>query len=216
MGTKNIKVMGEGSSSGGDYEKISITGNGKVLGDVTAKKARVIGDCRFQGNAAFDLLHLTGKGKIEGDLISQELKVTGDLTVRQNLKGNSLQMRGFVTAGGNVDFESMDIKGGFHVEGFLNVGELVINLQLATSRAREIGGERIAIKSRSLFNSARTLEAELIEGDQIYLEYTTAKIVRGNNIEIGPGCNIELVEYRTSFKCKHRDQQNIEQIKQLN
>ena len=41
----------------------------------------------------------------------------------------------------------------------------------------------------------RELTTNLIEGDEIYLQNTNAKIVRGINITIGEGCNIGLVEY---------------------
>jgi hypothetical protein len=39
----------------------------------------------------------------------------------------------------------------------------------------------------------------VIEGDDIYLENTVAEIVRGNSVEIGPGCTIGLVEYANKF-----------------
>ena len=44
------------------------------------------------------------------------------------------------------------------------------------------------------------LEAELIEGDEIYLENTRADVVRGKQIEIGPHCKIGLIEYSESLK----------------
>ena len=39
--------------------------------------------------------------------------------------------------------------------------------------------------------------AEKIE---VYLEYTKAKVVRGNMVTIGKGCEIELVEYHDRFE----------------
>ncbi len=39
------------------------------------------------------------------------------------------------------------------------------------------------------------LEAELIEGDDIYLENTKAKIIRGKVVEIGAECEIDIIEY---------------------
>ena len=39
------------------------------------------------------------------------------------------------------------------------------------------------------------LRATLIEGDEIHLEDTSADVVRGKRVEIGPGCHIETVEY---------------------
>jgi cytoskeletal protein CcmA (bactofilin family) len=50
------------------------------------------------------------------------------------------------------------------------------------------------------FGRNKELTADIIEGDDVYLENTQAKVVRGNNIELGPDCEIELVEYKDSFK----------------
>ena len=43
------------------------------------------------------------------------------------------------------------------------------------------------------------LEAELIEGEEIDLQATKAGVVRGRNVVIGPGCEIERVEYSGSL-----------------
>ena len=50
----------------------------------------------------------------------------------------------------------------------------------------------------SEFNTGLT--TDVIEGDDIYLEYTKAKIVRGKDIELGQGCEIGLIEYKDSYK----------------
>ncbi|MNR67595.1 hypothetical protein D3C85_1916860 [compost metagenome] len=42
----------------------------------------------------------------------------------------------------------------------------------------------------------------VIEGDDIYLENTRAKVVRGNQVVIGPGCEIDLVEYKVLLEKK--------------
>lgn len=39
---------------------------------------------------------------------------------------------------------------------------------------------------------------ETIEGDDIHLELTRARVVRGNNVSIGSGCDIDLVEYKNN------------------
>lgn len=41
---------------------------------------------------------------------------------------------------------------------------------------------------------------EIIKGDDIFLEYTKAKVVRGNNIIIGSNCEIDLIEYKNNFE----------------
>ena len=43
--------------------------------------------------------------------------------------------------------------------------------------------------------AAAELTASSIEGDEIELEDTTADVVRGKRVVIGPGCHIKTVEY---------------------
>jgi cytoskeletal protein CcmA (bactofilin family) len=73
-------------------------------------------------------------------------------------------------------------------------------------KAKEIGGQTITVKYKSsvignilkpLFKPQ--LETDLIEGDIIELENTLAKIVRGNQVRIGPNCQIGLVEYTGEY-----------------
>ena len=39
------------------------------------------------------------------------------------------------------------------------------------------------------------LEAELLEGDNIDIDYAHIRTVRGNNVTVGANCEIELIEY---------------------
>ena len=71
-------------------------------------------------------------------------------------------------------------------------------------KAREIGGERIAVRAGRKLGwfwmwHEKRLTADLIEGDDIVLEYTTAKVVRGRNVSLGEGCDVEVVEYTGTF-----------------
>ena len=72
--------------------------------------------------------------------------------------------------------------------------------------AKEIGGQTITVKAKGslvgnllkpLFKPQ--LETELIEGDKIEIENTIAKIVRGNQVRIGPNCQIGVVEYTEEY-----------------
>ena len=51
-----------------------------------------------------------------------------------------------------------------------------------------------------MFPFSSDFSTESIEGDEVYLEYTRTKVVRGNNVSIGPGCEVELVEYKNNFQ----------------
>ncbi|MEX2460391.1 MAG: hypothetical protein WD469_03695 [Paenibacillaceae bacterium] len=90
----------------------------------------------------------------------------------------------------------------------MNAGKLDIKLY-QDSQVKEIGGEKIRIRRASQlhpFNfffkpsSQAVLSVSVIEGDDIYLKHTKAKVVRGNRVIIGPGCEIELVEYKGHYE----------------
>ncbi|MNI77758.1 hypothetical protein D3C73_1340730 [compost metagenome] len=72
---------------------------------------------------------------------------------------------------------------------------------------REIGVESLAVRrmgpgvwsklASGIIPKLRAeLQASVIEGDFLDLEYTTAEVVRGNTVIVGEGCSIGRVEYR--------------------
>ncbi len=69
------------------------------------------------------------------------------------------------------------------------------------------------VKARFLpfISHVGNLQTSIVEGDDIYLEHTIAEVVRGNNVTIGPGCEISVVEYHTSF-----NQRVMQSLKNIN
>lgn len=68
------------------------------------------------------------------------------------------------------------------------------------SSAGEIGGETILVKIGSVRRffgvyRGKSLKAESIEGTHVTLACAKAKIVRGETVVLGPGCDIDRVEY---------------------
>lgn len=92
--------------------------------------------------------------------------------------------------------------GAFDVNGLVSAERLELKM-LGPCKAKEIGGGNLVVRrSRKsslihLFKPthAGALTVESIEGDVVELEHTTAKIVRGNHVTIGQGCEIGRVEY---------------------
>jgi cytoskeletal protein CcmA (bactofilin family) len=118
-----------------------------------------------------------------------------------------IDLKGHLTTQGDCEAEVFTARGIFTIGGLLNVGELDVKLY-QNCQAKEIGAERISIRRASLLNhlnlffkpsSNAILSASIIEGDEIYLEHTKAQIVRGKHVTIGPGCDIELVEYKEHY-----------------
>jgi cytoskeletal protein CcmA (bactofilin family) len=204
----DLKINGSGSSAGGNYNSVIINGNGKIEGDLECIYLKINGQGNVNGNVKADSVKVNGNNSIEGNLRAEKVKINGTADINGNLSTEKAETYGSIRVDGDCNAEFFKIDGTFEIEGLLNAGELELSLY-GPSKAHEIGGEKITVKRkgkydflglRYLIGSNKELTAESIEGDEIYLENTQAKVVRGNNVELGPNCNIELVEYKNSFK----------------
>ncbi|HET7657991.1 MAG TPA: hypothetical protein VFK37_06840 [Bacillales bacterium] len=215
---RNLKITGSGSSSGGLYEKVAVVGEGAILDDLDCLGCKTQGTSRFSGDVKCGSFHVSGTAEVEGRMRAElmkifgEAKIVGDATVKEarirgsvetkaGLTAESIDLRGLVAVEGNCEAEEFAGKGGFRIGGLLNAGVLEMKLKFPSS-AREIGGERIHIERdrlpfglNKMWKSGK-LEVDTIEGDDIDIEFTTAKIVRGNRVRIGPGCEVDVVEYK--------------------
>ncbi|MGD6830967.1 hypothetical protein ACQCT5_02300 [Sutcliffiella halmapala] len=199
---KNIRIFGEGTSTGGIYNKVRIHGQGHIRGDLHCDTIKIFGDFKMNGKASVDTFKMFGNSKVYDEIKGRNFKVFGNLELIKKMTGDACLVRGWLSSKESVELDTLSVKGGLDIEGLLNVGKLTVTLAHSTSRIKEIGGETIRIKGKWLnfFGGQNRLMVESIEGDNIYLEHTTAKIVRGNHITLGPGCDIEVVEYQSSYK----------------
>lgn len=237
---QNLKISGSGSSGGGIYDEVKISGSGTINGDlecntlkcsgsvdiegnVTAKNMKFSGSAKIKGNIKAETMDASGSVKVNGNMDTDEIKVSGGSQIYGDVKTKKIKISGSSSIDGNLHGEEIDISGsinikkdceseifktsgGMNIEGLLNAGEINIALY-GRCKAKEIGGENINVRLsafdesivakflKTMFSYRRDLITEAIEGDNIFLEGTTAKIVRGNNVTIGKGCYIEKVEY---------------------
>lgn len=197
----NVKVNGEAEIVDAlDCLNLSIRGTSKVSGNTTAKTISVFGEGIFAGSVEAEKLKVSGSCRIERDAEIKTSLVRGEMEIGGRFSTEKAEIKGSLDVKEDVEAEAFIFKGKFLVGGLLNAEEIEIALKYSNSRAGEIGGKKIDVRMQGglpgMFGKKRhLLHADIIEGDQIYLEYTEAGTVRGENIEIGPGCKIGLVEY---------------------
>lgn len=225
-GSRNdLIIEGSGSSGGGSFRHVRIDGFGKILSDVDCEqfqtngrsevrgqirgaKMEINGSSKLYGNVDAEQLQIKGDMKIEGHVSYREFACKGTMTVIGNMTGDSVDLEGGIHVDGDCSAETFTAQGGFQIGGLLNAGIIDITMYWAC-KAQEIGGEKITVRKSgkaSLWNpflpkfASKHLKADTIEGDEIYLEHTTAKVVRGNRVTLGPGCIVHLVEYKHHFE----------------
>jgi cytoskeletal protein CcmA (bactofilin family) len=234
----DLAVTGTTSAAGGQYRKVKITGEGRIdgivdcirlrcvgtshiYGELKGEEAFVTGTLNVSGNMDLNRLRLKGQLNAGGPVVCKTGSVYGTITARDGMSGEEMRIHGQLVVTEDVEMEYLSVKGGFQIGGLLNAGRLDVRLY-QICRAKEVGGETIVVRrgrgltgwlQAVLFGGAGRLEAELIEGDDVYVEHTTAETVRGNKVEIGPGCDIGKVEYRDG--CVRSKQSRVRESLQI-
>lgn len=212
METNNdLRINGLGSSSGGKFNFVQINGKGDINGDLECRELQVNGLAHIDGNIKADTIRVSGKSDFHGDVSGMHMIIDGMTDIGGAVKVETVENRGVLKVAKDCGSEVFSSQGGFTVGGLLNAGKIDISVY-AQCKAREIGGEDIEVRIGggpsirkfigSLFPGLPlnpVLTTDTIEGDNLYLENTTAKIVRGQNVKIGTGCQIDIVEYKGSY-----------------
>lgn len=226
MAVRNLTINGSALSSGGAFHHVTVRGDATIRGDVECDRCNVFGSADVKGALTARTLRLFGQANIDGCVRAERMGVFGEADIRGHADLQHLQLRGMVQVEGNVEAHAIRGYGELSVSGSceaeivsltgvvqvgqtLNAEQVELSLYFADSQVKEIGGRTISVKRNKTWNAihwltrfsalSAALEADAIEGDEIYLEYTRAAVVRGERVTIGPGCEIELVEYQVAF-----------------
>ena len=214
----DISISGSGRASGGRFGKVSISGSGKlqgavecesfhvsgagkVEGPVFAESAKISGSFDAEGNAEITgAVEITGSLKTEGDLRCGDLSVSGVIKAAGSIRGNAVSVSGVLKTPADVQAETLRSSGALSIDGLLNAETVEIELN-GDNAVGSIGGGRVLVRNKprgfSLFGRQKRsrLKAELIEADEIDLENTDCRTVRGVNVHVGSECVIDRVEY---------------------
>ena len=210
---RNLAISGIGSCNGGTFQVAKIEGIGRIDGDVTCTEFSVNGRAEVNGNISAVTTEMKGTLNIQGNLISKRTRIHGKAKIEGHFTGEHIEINGYTSITGNCEAEKFNANGRLLV-GTLNADTIQITLH-GHCKVDEIGGERIQIRKQPGIDLAGWLKmlplaignhltAGTIEGDYIYLEYTTADVVRGQQITIGPGCEIGRIEYTTKLELDKR------------
>ncbi len=223
--TKNLKLSGKGECAGGVYDEVSISGSGRVGGDLEAATISIAGKCMMEGgvkagafsaSGSFEVgrdlqvkaLRGAGKGEVGGDVRAETIKFSGRLIAGGTVKAREAAISGFAECGGNLEADQLELSGAFDAGGSVSGQRIRIALA-GRSQAAEIVAPEIVVRRASWRwrildfawpRSSALLTAETVAGDTVHIESTRAGTVRGRQVTIGAGCRIEVVEYSESLQ----------------
>ena len=194
---ERVRSFGSGEMHGfSEIGKLCVVGSGSVGSGLTAGHVRALGAFEVRGRLEAAKLSVTGACEVDGDVRVDELRALGLLEC-QTAESSSLRVRGAV-----------------EIEGLLSGDSVELHLGGADSRVGEIGGERVEVWRRTLGKRNPLVKAlgwlcnpglrahlrvSTVEADDVALEDTRAKTVRGKRVWIGLGCEIDEVEYEETL-----------------
>ncbi|QVK17388.1 hypothetical protein KHQ81_11080 [Mycoplasmatota bacterium] len=227
----NINVFASSTISGGNYDNIRIFGSAEINGDVVVTNMDVYGSTVFNGTSEIINLKVFGSCHFKSYTCVKEMDIKGSCTFKSDVKVDILKVYGSVDFKENIsrakevsiygdvdtkilEADKISIKGYINCTEQLN-GETIEVSTNSGSKIKEIVGSDIHIRpdKKSFSRKIKSIHVDIIEGDNIYLEYVTANIVRGNNIKIGPHCKITSIEYKDSLEASDKSQ--VEKSNQL-
>lgn len=187
----------------GDAE---ITGSLKTEGACTVEgQVRVNGSLKSEGEFRCGKLLVSGVLKCEAPVRAEEISVSGALKTEADVQAEAFRSTGPVTIGGELNAESVELElnGESAIESIVG-GSVRVRCALEGNSGQDRGIHvhldldlPFLGKRRVDYDKAMRphLAADLIEADEIDLEYTDCETVRGVNVRIGPECVIDRVEY---------------------
>lgn len=200
---RDLKMVGTTTSAGGTFGNVKLIGESVLAGDVDCLKLSNVGELVVNGSLRAERLKMTGECEVHGSFTALTVRGRGEIKIRQTMRGESVKYTGNIETGGDCEANSLELGGAFDVSGLLSADRLDVKMY-GHCRAKEIGGTKLRVKrskASRLLNLVQSkeramLNADQIEGDTVELDYTIAGVVRGNNVTIGAGCEIGIVEYR--------------------
>lgn len=162
-----MNISGSGHIAAGEYnEKISISGSGKIDGNIRcvglscsgsvrgvgsitcSEDLRVSGSSYFEKSISTGSVSVSGSVKVGEDIVAERIvKISGALNCGGNLKCSVLSCSGSVDIGGGAEADEIRVSGRVNCAGLLNAEKIDISLDgfNVSSKIGSIGGSEIRV-----------------------------------------------------------------------
>jgi|GEM_PF-657568 len=175
-------------------DHISILGSCSFDSDVKADEMSVKGKVGIKGSLRCDEVSDSGDFRIGGDVAVDSLYISGNFHAGRDIRADNIELNGYMEIGGNVNTDSFESTGSFNINGCIRADRVNIELNNACRVKGGIVAHRIVV-TRAKDDQNICLEAPSLQADYAELENTRLNILKGHNIKIGSGCDIDRVEY---------------------
>ncbi len=219
--TKELKTAGSCRVAGDvRAERMKTAGSCVIEGDVHADEVKIAGTQTVEGTLRAKEITSAGSLKVTEDVEAERFLSRGGFEIGGLLSAEEIKIElggGKVSEIGGTRIEVRRRGRAFwgwrrqprvHVQirrDLEDLGETLESVfedlgRISEEVERAVGEGLSYAFGWSEGRGSGYLEADTIEADEIFLENTKARVVRGKKIQIGEGCEIESVEYSESLE----------------
>lgn len=172
--------------------------------DITASSVNVFGHLNARGKVTAAELKVSGECSIAGHCYTGRTENLGSLRVH-SLKSDHIRSTGYLSATNEISTLTFLAKGAIRLNTLYAAKsvEIILGSPCTADQIRTEGSvtiKRFSGMLNALMGPLRKLSCRHIQGDIVNLEHTTARLVSGRDIRIGPGCDIQEIRYSASLK----------------
>lgn len=170
---------------------------------IRAASIHVTGHLKANSTLATALLKVSGECSIAEACYSESVENLGSLRV-QRLQAQHVRSAGYLSSAGPIQAITFAAKGAVKLQQLHATERIEIVLGNTCKAEQLISAGPVIIRRSSpklglSMGPFRRLGCRLIQGETIRLERTTAELVCGTDITVGPGCDIGEIRYSQSL-----------------
>ena len=193
----NMRIAGRGTVPAGEYDKVSISGSGRLFGEVRCNNFSASGTSKGESITCAERFKVSGASSFSGTVKAKDVRTAGSFSCGTLVAEAQLSASGSLRVGGDLQGASVRIAGELECNGALCAKEAELQADKPMRLDSITGGNvRTRRKLISIFRKRRVSVTTAIEGDALDLQFVSAPRVTGGTVIIGKGCRIDLVQYR--------------------
>ena len=194
----DMRIAGRGTVPAGEYDKVSLSGSGRLFGEVRCNNFSASGTSKGESITCAERFKVSGASSFSGTVKAKNVRTAGSFSCDGDLIAQEqLHVSGSLRVGGDVQAKSVCIAGGLECNGALCAKSIALQADKQMHIGSIAGGNvRTRRKLISIFRKRRVSVTTAIEGDALDLQFVSAPRVTGGTVIIGKGCRIDLVQYR--------------------
>ena len=170
----DMHISGSGNIPSGEYNNISVSGSGRLQGNVRCVSFssagsskgdniecteifKVSGSSHFGGNIVAANIKVSGALHCDGDMVaSEKVSSSGSTRCDKSVKCEQLAVSGSLNVGSDIEAETVKIEGTVNCEGLLNAESIEIKFDRGMDIG-SIGGSKIVIVSQKTIKISKRL-----------------------------------------------------------